>query len=355
MPPPYKSKTTPRKHGKDATKPRRTYPKKAKQAGGRGESRPNRGRQGNGHGEGESRNTNKPRPNKGRQGNGHGEGESRDTNKPRPYYNHADMQVSKNPRREQMVYGWNAVLAMVQHRPQDVREILYANPQTQGANSTEMGVLLQWAHRQNCNIQSVSEGTLRITCRTPHHEGIAVVGRPLPLQAFHKKTLSTIQTSTALWVVLDGVRNPHNIGAVIRTAAFYGVYGVIMGGHGEGFCLGSSTLRVAEGAAEHLNLHGVHKIENALEILSTAGVLVLGLETDGEKTLLEGLRQAQEGLQGAIAVVFGAEREGLSHKVRAACSQVLRLSPRGEMEALNISATVAATLGLVDALMGTAR
>ena len=104
---------------------------------------------------------------------------------PYPTRARTDLQpTSKNPRREQMVYGWNAVLAVVGHRPQDVLKVLYGVPYAKPGHEANVRTLKQWAQRVGCNMLEVETDALRLACRSAHHEGIAVEAKPLALQSF---------------------------------------------------------------------------------------------------------------------------------------------------------------------------
>ncbi|MBO0747707.1 MAG: 23S rRNA (guanosine(2251)-2'-O)-methyltransferase RlmB, partial [Acidimicrobiaceae bacterium] len=136
-------------------------------------------------------------------------------------------------------------------------------------------------------------------------------------------------------VVLDGVTDPHNLGAVMRSALSAGATGLVIGRH-RAARLTPTAVKAAAGAAEHLPIALVGGIPAALNELRSAGVWTVGLDASGSGTVWE-LEVATE----AVALVLGAEGRGLSSLVRQRCEVVVGIPMAGPLESLNVSAAAA--------------
>lgn len=136
-------------------------------------------------------------------------------------------------------------------------------------------------------------------------------------------------------MVLDGVTDPHNVGAVMRSALSAGATGLVLGRH-RAAGLGPTAVKAAAGAVEYLPVAEVAGIPSALSQLSQAGVWTVALDS-AAKTQLWDLTLASE----PVALVLGDEGRGLSPLVRQRCDLAVRIPLRGPLESLNVSAAAA--------------
>ncbi len=237
---------------------------------------------------------------------------------------------------EQTVYGVKAALALLERRPQDVLRLLFRPerlPQLKG--------ILSWAASQHLPYRQLDEEALRKVAGSPHHEGLVVVAKPLLFRGFDPGA-----ALTGAWLALDGVDNPHNLGAILRSCAFFGVTGVLVGGAEPDAKVNQAVLRVAEGGAEHVRVCAPPAaagpapggLAPVLAALAQRGVTVLGLETDASQTLLPGSAVPP------MMLVVGNEQTGLSPAVRAACSAVQAIRGSGAVTSLNVSVTAGVAL-----------
>jgi tRNA G18 (ribose-2'-O)-methylase SpoU len=132
-------------------------------------------------------------------------------------------------------------------------------------------------------------------------------------------------------VALDRVRNPYNVGAILRSAAFFGVDAALLGAPAPHPTLAPDAIRVAEGGAEHLLLTRTTDLADTLGRLRSRGVRVIG--ADGA---------APAGAQGfaferPVLLVLGHEREGLGPRVRAQCDALVAVRGSGKVESLNVA------------------
>jgi 23S rRNA (guanosine2251-2'-O)-methyltransferase len=136
-------------------------------------------------------------------------------------------------------------------------------------------------------------------------------------------------------VVLDGITDPHNLGAILRTAECAGVTGVVLPRHRAAHVT-ATVAKAAAGAVEHLPMAVVPGLPAALAYLKDQGVWTVGLDAEGDSSLFD-LELATE----PVALVLGAEGSGLSRLVRQRCDVVVSIPQRGRIESLNVSAAAA--------------
>jgi TrmH RNA methyltransferase len=230
------------------------------------------------------------------------------------------------PREEptEAVYGLRAALAVFEVRRDDITRVVHAEEAR-----AECTALLRWAAAQKVPAQAVDGRELGRVAGTEHHEGLCVVARPrrwTPPNALADKLLR----ERGVAVAMDRVRNPYNIGAVLRTAAFFGVDAAVLGAQAPHPALAPMAVRVAEGGAEHLTLCRTTDLADTLARLRARGVLVVGAEATGAVPL------GRFSFARPTVLVLGHEREGLSERVRALCDARVAIVGTGAVESLNV-------------------
>jgi TrmH RNA methyltransferase len=221
---------------------------------------------------------------------------------------------------EQTVYGLKAVLALLEKRPDAVLRLFY-----RGDRIPVLKSIFAWLAARRMVYRELDEEGLRKVAGGPHHEGVVVVAQPLRYQA-----VPQTGPGPGGWLALDGVDNPHNLGAILRSAAFFGAAGVLVGGAKAEEKVNAAMLRVSEGGAEHLQLYGAPDLGAALTTLK-ANVPILGLETDARRPLAEAPREA------TFILAVGNEQTGLSATVRRACTSLVSIPGAGRVGSLNVS------------------
>ncbi len=142
-------------------------------------------------------------------------------------------------------------------------------------------------------------------------------------------------------LVLDSLGNDHNLGAVVRSAAFFGVRDIVLAGPGSSGLVTTSAYRVAEGGMEYVSLRSAGDA-GALRRLAGPDFVILGADHRGPETLRAAVSKARPGR--ALALVLGNEEKGLSLEARAACSAMVRVPGTGDIESLNVAQTAAILL-----------
>lgn len=140
-----------------------------------------------------------------------------------------------------------------------------------------------------------------------------------------------------LFVVCDGIEDPHNLGAIIRSAETAGAHGVIIPKR-RAAGLTAVTARASAGAVEHIGVHKATNLAATLDELKERGVWIFGAEADGTVSLYDA------DFAGATALVIGAEGTGLSRIVREKCDFIVSIPVRGKVNSLNASNAAAVLL-----------
>lgn len=201
--------------------------------------------------------------------------------------------------------------------------------------------LARFAEAAGIDTMSVSRGELDRLSGGIRHQGAVALAPPLILTPLDDLTLDD-----ALVVVLDGITDPQNFGAVIRSAVALGATAIVWGEH-HAAPLGPATGRASAGAVEHATLVQVRSLRSAVADLVARGLTAVALDASAETTL------PAVDLRAPCAVVVGAEDTGVSRGVRSLCTARAALPMRPTIDSLN--ASVAAALALYEASRQRAR
>ena len=145
-----------------------------------------------------------------------------------------------------------------------------------------------------------------------------------------------VEKKDCLLLAIDSLTDTHNLAAIVRTAAFYNVDGILLSRRGK-LTLTPHIFRVSSGALEHLFLINCSSLPGALSRLQDRGVSCVGLAEEADGDVFEQRK-------GSHCLVMGAEDKGLSHAVRTCLSQFVGLKARGRISSLNVSVATAITL-----------
>lgn len=177
---------------------------------------------------------------------------------------------------------------------------------------------------------------------SPLHGGILAVTRPKPVASFDAEAAKAWAKAGKPLVVLDGVGNPHNLGAIARTMAFFGLDTLLVSDHPGQAVPSEAAFRVAEGGLEWVNVVRVRNLAAELKRLRQSYRVVgtaLGAHRPVSQVLARGDRP--------LAIVLGNEEEGLPPATLAACDEVATLPGSGRVQSLNVSATAAILIHLL--------
>ena len=235
-----------------------------------------------------------------------------------------------------LLYGFHAVGARVRAAPGSVRELLI----DMSRQDARMQQFLARAQAAGLTVVSAEAARLDALAGTHRHQG--VVARVEPLDRLF--TLDAVLDAAAgvpLVLGLDGVTDPHNLGAVLRTADAAGVHAVFAP-KDRAVGLTPAVAKVASGAADTVQYIMVTNMARALAALRERGLWVVGAAGEAQDTLY-----AAE-MTGPTALVLGAEGSGMRRLVREGCDQLVHIPMLGSVDSLNVS--VAAGVCLFEAV-----
>lgn len=175
---------------------------------------------------------------------------------------------------------------------------------------------------------------------TVHHGGIVAVVEPTPLRSPTAEDRTRWARTRTPLLLLDRVGNAHNLGAIARTAAFFGVENIIVADHPQQALPGESAHRVAEGGLENVTLYLVSDLAAFCRELA-ASHRVVGTAVAGAVSLRKLAAAEPNKTAKPAALVLGNEEHGLSPEVAAACPELVTIPGSGRVESLNVSAAAA--------------
>ncbi|MRH02629.1 rRNA methyltransferase [Xanthomonas sontii] len=235
-------------------------------------------------------------------------------------------------RNELRLYGLNAVRAVYARRPEAIRKLYLSE-----ARIPALQPLLKWCVANRVGYRVVDEADLHKLAASSHHEGVvADVLRVAPLAL--ADWLQALASGPALALWLDGVGNPHNFGAILRSAAHFGV-GAILLPEQAALALSGAAARVAEGGAEAVPLVRLPPTMQAQAQLRGAGFALAATLVDGGDDLFA------TALPQRLVYVMGAESDGMDRDFAQACDLRLSIPGSGAVESLNVAAATAVLLG----------
>jgi 23S rRNA (guanosine2251-2'-O)-methyltransferase len=234
--------------------------------------------------------------------------------------------------KSQYITGLRAVEQVLATDSSDVRRI-YAEYQT--ANP-RVEAVIKSAQGQGIEIQPANRARLAQMSGEARHQGvIAEVQRSTTLdeaglRTMVEKRLTAADSTPLLLLVLDGVQDPHNLGACMRTADAAGVDAIVVPRHAAAG-LGPTVSKVAAGAAEQLPFATVGNLNRVLGWLADYGVRAIGTSDKADSSLYEA------DLSGSLALVMGREHTGLSKGISSRCDTLVSLPMAGVVSSLNVS------------------
>ena len=252
-----------------------------------------------------------------------------------------DADSNKPGQGSQAIYGLHAVRLMLQRQPGRVIAVRMAERR----DDPRAREIEELARRQQIPVQRVDARVLKQKLGDVAHQGVVADIRPLPPWS-EDELLTAVQSAAEarqapLILALDGVQDPHNLGACLRTADACGALAVVVP-RDRAAHVTPVVRKVAAGAAETTPVVTVTNLVRTLKLLKEAGLWVVAADAEAAK------RASEVDLKGGLVLVLGAEGAGLRHLTRQTCDWTVRLPQLGAVESLNVS--VAAGMLLYEAV-----
>ena len=233
---------------------------------------------------------------------------------------------------ETYIGGFHAVIAAIEDGTPKPREILLADTRKDARAER----LLELAAKRKITVRKVSRDTLDIRAPGLRHQGVLAAIEAADLGG--EEILDLQAEPDRLILALDGVQDPHNLGACLRTAEAVGVTAVVIP-KDRAVGLTPAVRSAAAGSAERVPVVAVTNLVRKLEHLKQLGYWIVGLAGEGDETLYD------VDLTGPLVIVMGGEAEGLRRLTMETCDRVVRIPMAGErIESLNVSVAAAVCL-----------
>ena len=234
----------------------------------------------------------------------------------------------------EVIIGRNAVLEALRVERQIARVLLDRGVR----GDHRLGEVLSLAELRGIPVQRVLRDVLDRESEQGIHQGVVAFAEPLPaIGVDDLAAISTQKGEAPLYVLLDGIEDPHNLGAILRTCEAAGVHGVVTRIR-RAVGLTPAAMKAAAGAAEYVPLSQVANIAQAMEKLKSKGVWTVGIDSKAKD------RYLSVDYRPPTAIVVGAEGEGISTLVKKNCDFLVSIPMRGRITSLNASVAAAVVL-----------
>lgn len=231
------------------------------------------------------------------------------------------------------VFGIHAVTTLLNRDPERVKRLFIV----QGRVDPKVEKILALAEQAGIHVETISKHRLEERVDGVH-QGVLAEAKPLPILGDKElfKLMDEVEHSPLL-LVLDGVTDPHNLGACLRTADAAGVAAVIAP-RDKSAPLNATAIKVACGAADAVPYFQVTNLSRTLNQLQERGVWVVGTAGEAQGSIY------QTDLTGPLALVMGAEGKGMRRLTREQCDLLIKIPMAGEVSSLNVSVATGVTL-----------
>jgi 23S rRNA (guanosine2251-2'-O)-methyltransferase len=221
--------------------------------------------------------------------------------------------------------GFHAVTARLRAQPVSVRT-LYVAASRHDRRARE---LIERAEAAGVGVHTVDDARLAALAGNDKHQGVvAVVDASDPHRTLDEVLYALVEP--ALLLVLDGVTDPHNLGACLRSADAFGAQAVVVP-RDRAVGVNATVARAASGAADTVPVISVTNLARSLREIKGRGVWLVGADAGGSESLFDA------DLSGPIAWVLGGEGAGLRRLTRESCDRLVRIPLQGAVESLNVS------------------
>ncbi|MDQ1362188.1 MAG: methyltransferase, TrmH family [Pseudomonadota bacterium] len=236
-----------------------------------------------------------------------------------------DFDLRTQAREESRIYGINACLAFFEHRLELLVKV-YLTERT----APKFGMVMKYCAAQRLVYRFVSDNELEKITGSGHHEGVCFVIKKSPLLAASKWLRLHGREPEQIVLALENVGNPHNLGAIMRSCAHFGVPAIAV--NDAAAMLSGAAVRTAEGGAEYVQVIEYTRLDTMLSEFRKAGFQIAVTSSHG------GVDVYRAELPAKLLILLGEESSGLSKRALAAGDLRLLIPGTGQVESLNVSA-----------------
>jgi 23S rRNA (guanosine2251-2'-O)-methyltransferase len=220
-----------------------------------------------------------------------------------------------------IIWGIHPVLEILTNTPELVKTVKVRKP----GSSRKLQEVLSLAEKKLCRVEIVSQISIPGE-ENPNHQGVTATLN----NNFFVSFTELVKGTPPLLVALDSITDPHNLGAIIRSAAAAGAAGIIIP-KDRSVPITGTVIKVATGALAHINICQVTNLSNALQELKESGYWAFGAAGEAQQTIY------QADFSGPVCLVIGSEGKGLRPLVRKQCDFLVSIPMNNEVNSLNAS------------------
>lgn len=224
-----------------------------------------------------------------------------------------------------LIFGFHAVTSRIRQNPDSIKEIFF----DEGRDDQRIRSLISSAESRKVALIACDADRLDRMAGSRRHQGVAAVIDARSVYVSVEDVLDTLN-EPALLLVLDGIQDPHNLGACLRVADAFGVHAVIAP-KDRAVGLTAAVHKVASGAADTVPYIVVTNLARTLRELKERNVWIFGTADDAGHDL------SNFRIEGPVAWVLGSEEKGMRRLTRETCDQLVRIPMQGSVESLNVS------------------
>jgi len=237
-----------------------------------------------------------------------------------------NFKAMEKPAKPLIICGVNAVIEKLKSAPGDVVELLIA----EGRDRARLNAIVDDARRLGIPVRLAGAQELDARTAGAQHQGIAAAVAPYSYASFSDLLAEVKVAPAARIVVLDGITDPHNFGALLRSAEGAGVMNVVIA-KDRAVGVTPVVMKSSSGALNHLKIYRVTNIARALEDLKESGCWAVGLDAEATESIYD--REYPE----KLAIVLGSEGKGMRPLIRRQCDFLAAIPMLGKVASLNVS------------------
>lgn len=239
--------------------------------------------------------------------------------------------MNKRNNKEEKIYsdqveGRNAVIELLESG-RDINKIFVSNGEKNGS----INKILAMAKEKRVIVTEVNRKKIEEMAQSDNHQGVIAIVPPYEYCDIEEILQDAKNKNEDPFIlILDGIEDPHNLGAIIRTAETAGVHGIIIPKR-RAACVNSTVAKVAAGAVEHMKIARVNNINETIRMLKENDIWICGTDMDTNKFHYE------QDLTGPLAIIIGSEGFGMSKLVKENCDFLVKIPMKGKITSLNAS------------------